>query len=153
MYKKRTRTSSETAFIKREYQDIDNMQKLAKPAEKDYILYRNIKSSHKSDFESKFYSFQGFSSTLECPTDKVYAYGIGGKYIQLQIFVPKGTKIIKLVDNPECENENGEIILLPFVARIESKEVCNEGQCDLIVKLTVKENLKIIHNEQKEKNC
>lgn len=148
MYRERAKTPSETAFIERARKDIVNLQKLAKPAEKDYILYRNIKSSHKTDFETKIYSFKGFSSTFEHPTNEIYAYGDKNNYIQMQIFVPKGTKIIKLADSPECENEKGEIILLPFVAEIESRETSADEKCDFVVHLTVKENLKIAHPQQ-----
>lgn len=129
--------------IKRAKQDIENLTKLAEESEESLILFRNIKSTHLEDFLGKqTYESKGFSSCLKVPTDTIYSFGPKDKFLQLELTIPKGFKLIETDKLPKfCQNEEGEIILTPFLADITKIEKTQNEKCEAKICLTLKKPL------------
>ncbi|MBR4270729.1 MAG: hypothetical protein IKQ31_03540 [Clostridia bacterium] len=127
--------------LSRAKEDIKNLQKLCVPTSQKKVLYRNIKSTHLSDFENKkVYNYPAFASCLNKSTDVIYSYGPKDKYIELVINVPQEFPIIDLDKLPEfVTNEEGEVILPPFSATIKSIKKSNQPKCVAVVELELKD--------------
>ncbi len=126
--------------LERAREDIKNLRKLCAPSTENKVLYRNIKSTHFSDFENKKeYNYSAFASCLNKSTDVIYSYGPKDKYIELVINVSQGFPIIDLDKLPEfVTNEKGEVILPPFSATIKSIKKSNQPKSVAVVELELK---------------
>ena len=132
-YKKRFQEKIDVEkTLNRAREDIKNLHKLFSPATQPMILHRNIKNKHIDDFENKTqYEYKAFSSCLKKPTDIIYSYGPKDKYIELIIEVPQNFPIIEIDNLPKfIQNEEGEIILPPFLANITKIEKVYNNKCD-----------------------
>ena len=154
-YKRRlTQTLDSHTAIQQAYEDIDNLKSILKETKQEITLYRNIRSKHLSEFnETNDYLYNAFASCSSLPTDIVYSYGDDEDiFIQLIIHVPSNTPLIDIDTMPEfVKNEEGEVILPPFKAKINNIIKMNEENCKAKIDVNIQKilvNNKWLHNDE-----
>ena len=164
LYKKRfhpfDKTYTKQDALNRAYQDIENIQNIMQPLDKDLILYRNIKPQFCKNYKSgEKFELLGFSScSLEMHTAGSKQYGSNEDCILAKIIVPKSFPAIRVDLMKDIKNEPDEVILPPMICKIdkvshnENDKVALEITCLEPKYIDLKAKNKYVIKEDKNKN-
>lgn len=123
--------------------DIGNILRAVEPAERNLVLYRNIRTADALPRYNvnEAIAFPIISSTSIAPYDASYN-SKEKEFYRYEIHVSAKASILELDQfEPSIRNENGEILLPPMKCRVVNTRISNIDSCVGIAQLEYVENI------------